>query len=87
MIFSLIALLKIELASGMEVSNRIARALSAVNKQLTFLNAREDLDIPLEELLVGFCIHSKLISGGSEPRGVLKSFNPRVDLFMDNPIW
>ena len=51
-IFSLLALLKIELASGLEISNRIAHALSAVNKQLTFLNAREDLDIPLDKLLV-----------------------------------
>lgn len=53
-IFSLLALLKIELASGLEVSNRTASALAAVHKQLTFLNAREDLDIPLDKLLVKF---------------------------------
>ena len=51
-IFSLIALLKVELASGLAVSNRMAAALASVNEQLTHLNAREDTTIPLEKLLV-----------------------------------
>lgn len=51
-IFSLYMLLKVELASGLAVSNRIAHAMANVNQQLTHLNAREDLTIPLDQLMV-----------------------------------
>jgi len=52
-IFSLMALLKVELASGMLLANRVAQALAAVTQQLVHLNAREDLRIPLDQLMVG----------------------------------
>lgn len=51
-IFSLIALLKLEVASGLHLTNRVAQALAIVHQQLIHLNAHEDLRCPLDHLMV-----------------------------------
>ncbi len=78
------ALLKVELANGMLLSNRVAHALAAVTQQLAYLNAREDLRIPLNQLMVtstssvSQCLllmqpvcHDDLLSVGDGSRHVL----------------
>jgi hypothetical protein len=51
--FSLMALIKVELACGMLLSNRVAQALATVTEQLVHIYAREDLRIPFDQLMVG----------------------------------
>ena len=51
-IFSLIALLKVETAKGIYLSNKVAQALALIHQQLIHLNAREDLHVPLDVLMV-----------------------------------
>lgn len=51
-VFSLLALLKVECASGLEISNRVAQALAIVSQQLVHLNARENISMPLDTVMV-----------------------------------
>ena len=51
-VLSLLALLRVECASGLEVSNRVAHALAMVNQQMSQLEARQPLTVPLDILMV-----------------------------------
>ena len=51
-VFSLLALLRVECASGLEVSNRVAHALAMINHQMIQLGARQPLTVPLDVLMV-----------------------------------
>lgn len=51
-VFSLYALLKVEMADGLHLSNKLAQAVALIHQQLIYLNAREDLHVPLDLLMV-----------------------------------
>lgn len=49
---SLLALLRVECAAGLQVCNRVSHALAVLNQQMAHMNAREDLSVPLDDLMV-----------------------------------
>lgn len=51
-VLSLLALLRVEMADGLHLSNRVAQALAMIHQQLIHLNAKEDLRVPLDLLMV-----------------------------------